>query len=92
MGRTDCYSRFQFQNNYVFLNFHRLHFGPLPFKDFDSVFMMVNCWTKMTYFLLCNKIIISEQNVKFFVDYVYKHHCFLYNITFDHCMQFTSKF
>ena len=62
------------------------------FNDFDSIFVMIDRFTKMTHFIPCNKIVIGKETAKLFINNIYKYHGLPDDIISDHGIQFTSKF
>jgi hypothetical protein len=61
-------------------------------KSFDSVFVVVDYFTKMAHFVPCNKTIIGKETAQLFLENVYKYHGLPDDIISDRGMQFTSKF
>ena len=88
---TDCYNCFQSKEAIVFY-FHRFYYKSAAFKKFDSIIIMVDQLIEITRFVLCNKRIINEEIIKFFVDNVYKHHGFAKDINSNCTTQFIFKF
>ena len=63
-----------------------------PSKGFDSIFIVVDRLTKMTYFVPYNKTVINKETARLFIDNVYKYHGLPDDIISDRGTQFTSKF
>ena len=61
-------------------------------KKFDSIFVVIDNLTKMTYFIPCKKTIINEETARLFINNIYKYHGFFNDIIPDRDTQFTSKF
>jgi hypothetical protein len=61
-------------------------------KSFDSVFVVVDCLTKMAHFVPCNKTITSKETTQLFLENVYKYHGLPDDIISDRGTQITSKF
>ena len=38
----------------------------------DSIFVVVDCLTKMTHFIPCNKTVTGEETAKLFLDNIYR--------------------
>ena len=61
-------------------------------NDFDSIFVVVDCFTKMAHFTPCNKKVINEKTTRLFINNIYKYHRLSDDIISDRGTQFTSKF
>ena len=61
-------------------------------KNFNSIFVVVDCFTKMAHFTSCNKIVTDEEIVRLFINNIYKYHGVPNDIISDRGTQFTSKF
>jgi hypothetical protein len=44
------------------------------YNSFDSILVVVNCFTKMVHFIPYNKSIISKKTTKLFLDQVFCYH------------------
>jgi hypothetical protein len=64
----------------------------LSFKDFDSIFVVVDRLTKMAYFMPCNKTTTGKETARFFIDNINKYHGLLDDIISNRSSQFTLKF
>ena len=45
-----------------------------PSISFDSIYIAINWFTKMAYFVLCKKTSSSEDTTRLFLDNVYRYH------------------
>jgi hypothetical protein len=54
------------------------------FESCDSIWVVVNCLTKMVHFIPYNKIIISKKTIKLFLDHVFRYHGLLEDIISNH--------
>ena len=65
----------------------------LLFNNLHSIFVVVDCFTKMAHFILCNKIVVTgEEMARLFINNIYKYHGLPDDIISDRGMQFMSKF
>ena len=62
------------------------------FNKFDSIFVVVDRFTKMIDFIPCNKIITGEETARLFINNIYKIHGLANDIISDHGTQFLFKF
>ena len=60
-------------------------------NDFDSIFVVVDCFTKMAHFIPCNKIVTGEKTARLFMNNIYKYHELPNDIISNHGTQFMSK-
>ncbi len=61
-------------------------------NSFDSILMVVDCFTKMVHFIPCNKSITSKKTTKLFLHHVFHYHELLEDVIFYCGPQFASKF
>ncbi|GGV52160.1 hypothetical protein GCM10010495_81890 [Kitasatospora herbaricolor] len=43
-------------------------------RFYDSIFVIVDRFTKMAHFVPCTKFITGEETVKLFIDNIYRYH------------------
>jgi hypothetical protein len=46
-------------------------------SSFDSILVVVNCFTKMVHFIPCDKSIINDKTTNLFLNHVFHYHGFL---------------
>jgi hypothetical protein len=63
-----------------------------PSNSFDSIFVVVDRFTKMAHFIPCKKTSSSKDTARFFLDNVYRYHGLPDDIVSDRGTQFVSKF
>jgi hypothetical protein len=63
-----------------------------PSSSYDSILVVVGYLTKMVHFIMCTKIITNKRTTKLLPDHVFLYHGLLKDISFDHGLQFASKF
>ena len=61
-------------------------------NDFDSIFVVIDRFTKTAHFIPCNKIVTGEEIAKLFINNIYKYHGLPDDIISDRGTQFMSKF
>ena len=61
-------------------------------NNFDSIFVIVDRFIKMTHFIPCNKTITSKETARLFINNIYKYHGLPDDIISNCGMQFVSKF
>lgn len=61
-------------------------------NSYDSIFVIVDCFTKMAHFVSCIKSILHEEIVKLFIDNIYRNYGLPKDIIFDRRTQFVSRF
>ena len=63
-----------------------------PSNSFDSIFVVVDRFTKMAHFVPCKKTSSSEYRARLFLDNVYRYHGLPDDIVSNRGTQFVSKF
>ena len=61
-------------------------------KSFDSIFVVMDRFTKITHLVPCKKPLSVEDMARLFFDNVYQYHSLPDNIVFDRRIQFVSNF
>ncbi|GGV51938.1 hypothetical protein GCM10010495_81710 [Kitasatospora herbaricolor] len=61
-------------------------------RSYDSIFLIVDRFTKMAHFGLCTKSITDEKTAKLFIDNIYRYHGLPKDIISDKGTQFMSRF
>lgn len=61
-------------------------------RSYDSIFVIVDRFTKMAHFMPCTKSITGEETAKLFIDNIYRYHGLPKDIISDRGTQFVSRF
>lgn len=61
-------------------------------NSYDSIFVVVDRFTKMAHFVPCTKSISGEETAKLFMDNIYRYHGLPKDIISDRGTQFVSRF
>jgi len=61
-------------------------------NNFDSIFVVVDRFSKMTYFVPCNETVNAENLARLFIDNIVRYHGLPDNIVSDRGPQFISIF
>jgi hypothetical protein len=64
----------------------------LSSRSYDSIFVIIDCFTKVAHFAPCTKSITSEETTKLFIDNIYCHHGLPKDSILDKRTQFVSRF
>lgn len=65
---------------------------PMTFKKHDSIFVVVDCFLKMPYFISCNKTSNVSKTVRLFFDEVVKLHGLPHSIVSNRDVKFVNYF
>lgn len=63
-----------------------------PCKGYDAIMVVVDCFTKMAHYVLCNKSITAKEVANLWIDCVYRHHGIPEHVISDRSTQFVSDF
>jgi len=61
-------------------------------NSYDSIFVIVDRFTKMALFVSCTKSIFGEEIAKLFIDNIYRYHGLPKDIISNRGTQFVSRF
>ena len=61
-------------------------------NSYDSIFVVVDRFTKMAHFVPCTKSISGKETAKLFMDNIYRYHGLPKDIISDRGTQFVSRF